>query len=101
MIIFLYERYINETILILICFFYYFSTNYLLTIKTKKMKKIILFAVVCTAVSISSCKKNYACECVKSGAVTFNTTVSAKSSSDAKSTCSVYDNSSNGTCTIK
>ena len=65
------------------------------------MKKITLFAVAFIALSFASCKKNYSCECVKSGAVTFNTTVSAKSSSNAKSACSTYDNSSNGTCSIK
>jgi hypothetical protein len=65
------------------------------------MKKIALFAVVLIATSFASCKKNYTCECTKNGAVTYTTFVSAKSSSDAKSTCSVFDNSSNGTCSIK
>jgi uncharacterized protein YcfL len=63
------------------------------------MKKITLFALA--FIAFASCKKNYSCECVKSGSVTLNTTVSAKSSSDAKSACSVYDSSSNGTCSIK
>ena len=65
------------------------------------MKKISLFAVVLIATSFASCKKNYGCECVKSGSVTFNTSVSAKSSSEAKSNCSYYDNNTNGTCSIK
>lgn len=65
------------------------------------MKKITLFAIAFIAVSFASCKKNYSCECTKNGAVTYNTVISAKSSSDAKSTCSIYDNSTNGTCSIK
>ncbi len=65
------------------------------------MKKISLFAVVLIATSFASCKKNYACECIKSGSVTVSTTVSAKSSSDAKTSCSNYDSSTNGTCSIK
>lgn len=65
------------------------------------MKKITLFTVAIIAVSFASCKKNYSCQCIKSGSVTVNTTVSAKSSSDAKTSCSAYDSSTNGTCSIK
>ncbi len=63
------------------------------------MKKITLFTFA--IIAFASCKKNYSCECVKSGSVTLNTTVSAKSSSDAKSKCSTYDSNNNGTCSIK
>lgn len=65
------------------------------------MKKITLFTFAIIAFSFASCKKEYSCQCIKSGSVTVNTTVSAKSSSNAKSECSNYDSSTNGTCSIK
>lgn len=66
------------------------------------MKKVIIVASILMVVtSLESCKKTYSCQCTKNGNVTYTTTVSAKSSSDAKSYCSLNDNSSNGSCDIK
>ena len=65
------------------------------------MKTILSLSTLVIVISLSSCKKTYTCQCVKSGNVTYTTSVVAKSSSTAKSNCSVNDNNTYGTCTIK
>lgn len=65
------------------------------------MKTLLSLTALVIVISLGSCKKTYTCECVKSGNVTFTTSVGAKSSSEAKSNCSVYDNNTYGTCSIK
>ena len=65
------------------------------------MKKITLLAVAFLAISFASCKKTHVCSCSNNGTTTYTTTLPSQSSSDAKTTCSGYDNALYGTCTIQ
>lgn len=63
-------------------------------------KALILFTVVAiTAVSFTSCKKNYQCECKKSNNVVETYTVNASNAIDAQRNCD--EHGLMGQCEIK
>lgn len=65
------------------------------------MRKITLLAVAFVAVSFASCKKTHVCSCSNNGTTTYTTSLPAQTSSDAKTSCSSYDNAITGVCTIQ
>ncbi len=65
------------------------------------MKKITFLAVAFVAISFASCKKTHVCSCSNNGTTTYTTTLPSQTSSDAKTSCSSYNNVITGVCTIQ
>ena len=65
------------------------------------MKKITLIAVAFVSISFASCKKTHVCSCSNNGTTMYTTTLPAQTASDAKKSCSSYDNALTGVCTIQ
>ena len=65
------------------------------------MKKITLIAVAFVSISFASCRKTHVCSCSNNGTTTYTTTLPAQTGSDAKKSCSSYDNAFYGVCTIQ
>ena len=65
------------------------------------MKKITLFSVAFLAISFASCKKDYTCECTKTGETTpYYTTTFNNTKSAAQASCTKIQYS-NDVCVIK
>ena len=71
------------------------------------MKKLVVIAAVAALGMMTSCKKEYTCECTYSGggvSGTVSQTFSKMKKKEAKDKCDSYDDTSNGTtaeCSIK
>ena len=67
------------------------------------MKKLFILAVVAIGFTMTSCKKDYTCECT--GAFTINIPIQNAKKGDAKDACSAaqttYSTAGSTTCTLK
>jgi hypothetical protein len=67
------------------------------------MKKVLLLAIVATCFGMTSCKKDYTCECTIGGQ-TLSEKITNSKKSDAKTACDTYSKNiiqSGGTCSLK
>lgn len=69
------------------------------------MKKVLLLAIVATAFGMTSCKKDYTCEC-KTGSTVDFTYTQKSSKAKAKTWCTLYNTSysastTGGSCSLK
>ena len=63
---------------------------------SKKMKKIIMIAVVGGAFALTSCKKDYTCECTATDTFWNITYTAEMKKKDAETWCTSWDNSGTG-----
>lgn len=67
------------------------------------MKKVLLLAIVATAFGMTSCKKDYTCECTIGGQTSSSVMKNVKKA-DAKTACETLNTSakiSGGSCSLK
>jgi hypothetical protein len=67
------------------------------------MKKVMMIAIVGGAFALTSCKKDYSCECT-SGGSTYTLTIADAKKKDAENACDTWGvlyTLGGGTCTLK
>jgi hypothetical protein len=71
--------------------------------QNQKMKKVMMIAIVGGAFALTSCKKDYSCECT-SGGMTYTLTIADAKKKDAESACDTWGviyTLGGGSCTLK